>query len=405
MRAEGDVLIIGAGPVGLTLANLLGAAGIPCLLLDRRTETPLQSRAIGVAPPSLAIMESVGCLEALMGRGVPIRDAVVWDGRRTRGTLTFRHLPGRYPMVLAVPQRETMRILEDRLPAWSCVCYQDGMEFLGLRDAGPRPEIRLRDLRSGRESTVAPSLLIGCDGHRSAVREAAGFACARKRYRTAFSMADFEGGPSMGSPAHLFFTEKGAVESFPLPGGRRRWIVQMQDLRDRLDGPGLVECVRARTGADLAAADGSDVSWFQPQRQCAGRFAAGRIVLCGDSAHVMTPIGGQGMNTGLADARHAAEMIGRWRAGASWKRLCAAYDRRRRRAFRFAADRAALGMWIGTRKGPLARPRSALVARCLRSERLARAMAMHYAMLTVPPDGPARSGRTCGGRRDPGGTG
>ena len=405
MGEEDEIIIVGAGPVGLMLANLLGARGISCLLVDRRTELPRQSRAIGVTPPTLGLMESIGCADALIEQGVPIRDAVIWDGRGRLGRLTFRHLPHQYPMILSVPQRRTMLVLQERLRDWPCVRYRDGVEFEGVRSPGADPEVRLRDLRTGSQRTARPSLLIGCDGHRSAVRQAFGMPCAHKRYRASFSMADFEGGPSMGPTAHLFFTEKGAVESFPLPGGLRRWIVQTGEAQNRLDRAGLVDCVRDRTGVDLQAAESSDVSWFQPERQCCRRFAKGRVVLCGDAAHVMTPIGGQGMNTGFADAEHAAQMIARCRCGGSWETLCAVYDHRRQRAFRFAADRAALGMWIGTRRGVLSRFRSFVLSHCLLREPFVRPLARHFAMLSVPhgalnqADGVSMVGARDGGTR------
>lgn len=236
---------------------------------------------------------------------------------------------------------------------------------------------------------MRPSLLIGCDGHRSPVRQAFGIPYARKRYRVSFSMADFEDGPDMGPEAHLFFTEKGAVESFPLRGGLRRWVVQMDDPKARFGRSELVDCVCARAGIDLKGAGSSDVSWFQPERQCCRHFTEGRVVLCGDAAHVMTPIGGHGMNTGFADAEHVAQMIEGRRLGASWERQCGAYDRGRQRAFHFSANAAALGMWVGTRRGLLSRLRSAFLRRYVLRKPWGRLLARHFAMLTVPGRGPA----------------
>jgi len=384
MRTEDEIIIVGAGPVGLMLANLLGLCRTPCLLVDRRTKLPEQSRAIGITPPSLSLLDSIGCANALIERGVPVRDAIVWDGRRKLGSVTFRNLPGNHRLILSVPQRETMRVLESRLRDWECVRYENGVEFIGLASGGSRPSVRLKETRCSREWIAQPALLIGCDGHRSAVRSSFGIGYDHKYYRASFSMADFEDEPAMGPEAHLFFTDRGAVESFPLPGGLRRWIVQTGNGRDRLNLADLVDCVRGRTGVDLDGAESSDVSWFRPERLCCDRFCKGPVLLCGDAAHVMSPIGGQGMNTGFGDAQLAAHIISRYRSREPWPEQCSAYDHRRHRAFRFSADRAALGMWIGTRRGSLSRFRTLLLRDFLLHGPFAGYLSRHFAMLTVP---------------------
>ena len=298
--------------------------------------------------------------------------------------MTFRDLPGPYRLILSVPQPETMRVLGSRLRHWQCVRYKTGAEFKLLTGRGARARATFKEARGHREWTVRPALLIGCDGHRSAVRGSLCMRYARHHYSACFSMADFEGGPPMGPEAHLFLTEKGAVESFPLPGGLRRWIVQSDDCRERLSVADLVKRVRVRTGVDLAGADSSGVLWFRPERLCCERFCKDNALLCGDAAHVMSPIGGHGMNTGFADAELAARIISRYYNGEAWTELCSEYDHRRHRAFRFSADRAALGMWIGTHRRPLSRFRSFLLREFLLRRPFVGYLSGHYAMLTVP---------------------
>ena len=379
-----QVIIIGAGPTGLMLANLLGDADVPCLLVERQTELPAQSRAIGVAPPSLDLLASVGVADALITRGVPIRDAIISDGRRELGSLTFRHLPGPYPFILSVPQRETMRLLEGRLGKLDSVRYSLGTEFLDLTMDSDGVRARLRDLGTGDEYVTAGALLIGCDGNRSTVRKASGVAYKHKRYGVSFFMADFQDDSDMGPDAVLFFTTDGAVESFPLPGSLRRWVVQTGAGPDDLTRVDLVDDVRRRTGTDLSRAASTDISWWRPERlRCRGR-PRGPVLLCGDAAHVMSPIGGQGMNTGLADAEFAAQVIVQHLAGGSWEELCGRYKRRRGRAFAVAANRAALGMWLGTRTGLIARLRSSFLKHLLLARFCAKRLPRHFAMLTIP---------------------
>jgi 2-polyprenyl-6-methoxyphenol hydroxylase-like FAD-dependent oxidoreductase len=150
--------------------------------------------------------------------------------------------------------------------------------------------------------------------------------------------------------------------------------------------------VRRRTGFDLRGDRSTAFSAWRPERLCCATFAQGPVMLCGDAAHVMSPIGGQGMNTGFADAALAADALCRAQREDSWADQCARYTFRRRRVFRAAADRAALGMWLGTRTGTAARLGGLLLRHGLLRPALARRLARHFAMWTLP-FGPARAPR------------
>ena len=379
-----DVVIVGAGPVGLLLANILGAADIRGLLVDRRIGLPSQSRAIGVTPPSLHILEQCGVATALIAAGVRVQDAVVSDGRQLLGTVSFRDLPGPYPFILSVPQRETMRLLELNLLKYPSIAYLPHTEFLGMDRNGGFVKARIRDRVTSMAQSVQTRLVLGCDGHRSAVREACGLHCAHKRYGVAFLMADFDDTSDLGATAHLFFTPQGAIESFPLPGRRRRWVAQVDQGAGQYSYDDIARPVRERTGFDLCISGASKVSWFQPERLCCKPFGGPSVLLCGDAAHVMSPIGGQGMNTGFADAAEAARVVTDHLNGGNWEDLCAGYSRRRRQAFETAANRAAIGMWIGTRQGMVGRIRGFFLKHGLLRNPFSRGLPQHFAMLTIP---------------------
>jgi 2-polyprenyl-6-methoxyphenol hydroxylase-like FAD-dependent oxidoreductase len=194
-------------------------------------------------------------------------------------------------------------------------------------------------------------------------------------------MGDFIDRTSFGDEAHLFFTATGSVESFPLPGGKRRWVVQTDR---RLDHPpaGLVsELTRQRTGVELPVEDQVNESVFSPRRFNCDRYYDGRIILCGDAAHGMSPIGGQGMNTGFADAEFLAEILGQPDPSV----LLPAYNRFRRKAAATAIFRAEWGMWLGTWRGKSLSMLRDLMLRFLLSQGfISRHMGSFYAMLTIP---------------------
>ncbi len=345
---DAQVIIIGAGPVGLMLANFLGDQGVQVLVLDRRKELPVTSQAIGVTPPSLHLFAKLGLDQKLIAQGVKIQDCQVHGQSGYLGCASFRKIDPPYQFILSLPQRLHMQALEARVAALPCVTLRRGVEVTGIRQeaAGDDATCLTND------GDMMAGYVIGCDGHASAARAAVGTKTCRTDYGCHFSMGDFADHSGLGSEAHLWFTAAGAVESFPLPEGLRRWIVQTP-CPDAVNTPGLIsQLVRERTGHGLPAAHQLNQTQFSPWRLDCDRYHSGRVMLCGDAAHVMSPIGGQGMNTGWADAEFLAAALagilhGRYEAAPA----LAAYEKYRRQASQVAAGRAAHGMWLGTRTG------------------------------------------------------
>jgi 2-polyprenyl-6-methoxyphenol hydroxylase-like FAD-dependent oxidoreductase len=228
---------------------------------------------------------------------------------------------------------------------------------------------------------LAARFVIGCDGARGRVREFIGMSAPITSYDSHFVMGDFIDRTDFGDAAHLFFTPTGSVESFPLPGGQRRWIVQTDQ---RLDEPpkGLVSYLtHLRTGINVPSADQVNESVFTPRRFNCDRYYDGRVILCGDAAHGMSPIGGQGMNTGFADAEFLAEVL----AKPDPLALLPAYNRFRRKAAKTAIFRAEWGMWLGTWRGQMRSVlRDVILKFLLCQGPVARRMGPFYAMLTIP---------------------
>lgn len=337
-----DVIIIGAGPVGLLLSLLLGRRGLKVLALEKRTELPQQSQAIGITPPSLEILDMAGLGPAFIQSGVRIQDCHV-HGRIGRvGHVSFRDIEGAYRFILSLPQRQTMQILERAVAQEPSVTLIRGVEVLRVTQKADCVFVQARDV----DYDFKAAYVVACDGWHSGVREMLGIPTRRRDYGCHFVMGDFIDHTTLGDEAHVFFTPAGAVESFPLPGGQRRWIVQTDDPKE------LIPQVRQRAGCLLSKADQLNESAFSPLRIDCKRMREGRVLLCGDAAHVMSPIGGQGMNTGFADAEFAAEALhGILRYGENAERWLRDYERCRQKSARSAARRAEWGMGLGVWRG------------------------------------------------------
>jgi 2-polyprenyl-6-methoxyphenol hydroxylase-like FAD-dependent oxidoreductase len=384
--AVDDVIIIGAGPIGLLLANLLGARGIPTRIFDQRDRPLESSMAIGITPPSMEILRRIQLDEVFFKTGVPVRHAEVHEARTRLGRLDFAHIGSDYPFFLSIPQAKTVEILLANLKRFPCVQLATGTEFAGLAQNSAEINVSLRSVSTRAEERRRCRILVGCDGHRSSVRSAAGLTAQEKTYPQRFVMADFVDRSGLGDEARLFFAPEASVESFPLPGGWRRWIVLANNLQDQPAAEYLVQTVRKLSGFDLSTEPVRFVSAFGTRRMLVNHYHAGRVVLAGDAAHTMSSIGGQGMNTGFADAEMLAELLpGALINPRSASRRFTTYDRVRRRAYQVAADRAERGMWLGTLQGRIASKfRKHLIRDVLFSRFMKQRLAPHFAMLTIP---------------------
>ena len=133
-----EVLIVGAGPTGLLLANQLGKRGIACVVADLAHEPPETSMAIGIMPPSLEILREIGFNQAFVRHGLPVTRGHVHEEGQLLGRLSFDNIRSRYPFVLSLPQRTTIQLLEDSVPRWPRVQLRRGMELVGCREERDR---------------------------------------------------------------------------------------------------------------------------------------------------------------------------------------------------------------------------------------------------------------------------
>lgn len=227
--------------------------------------------------------------------------------------------------------------------------------------------------------------MLACDGKKSAVRDNLKIPFIGAKYQDTFLMGDFIDETDFNNEAHLFFTKKGSVESFPLPGKIRRWIINTKSLMKNLPQNLFQQEIYKRTGIDISKSSMIGQSPFGVQHYLIKNYFYNNILFCGDSSHVMSPIGGQGMNTGFGDADFAINFIIQILKENNnlQKILFKKYEKYRKKAASSATNRAWLSMRIGTLKGFLfSLKRNILIYIILRI--LKRIIPPYFSMLTIP---------------------
>lgn len=375
-----DVIVVGGGPVGLYTALLLRQAGLDAVVLERRADRSSHSRAIGIHPPALRALAAGGIAEELRTRGVLIRDGVARSAGRHVGTVSFSTLPGEEKYVLAVPQAVTEEILERRLQEEFPGTVRRGVAVLSSRDHGDHVRTVVRS--QGEDIVLEARIIVAADGARSSVRDGAGIRAPSRRYPDCYVMGDFLDGTDDGHDAVLYLETGGIVESFPLPGGIRRWVVRVGSPVERPTAEHLTALIRDRTGVAVDATTNSMLSAFEVQSRLAERFVAGRTVLVGDAAHEVSPIGGQGMNLGWLDAVRLVPIIAAsLRDGDDVGARLAEYEKERRAQAALARRKAHLNMALGRPlPRPLLRPRNAVLAALIRNDAVHTGVARAFTM-------------------------
>jgi 2-polyprenyl-6-methoxyphenol hydroxylase-like FAD-dependent oxidoreductase len=327
-----DVLIVGAGPTGLMLANQLGRRGVRTTIVDRHAGPAVETRALGVQARTLEIYAKLGLATRALELGKRGTGANIWaDGRRTARVPLGEAGRGLtpYPFILILGQDDNERIMGEQLREWGlAVQWRTELTQLDQQPDCMRATLRQAD---GTSREVRAGWVAGCDGAHSAVRELNRIEYPGAPYQHVFFVADTVAtGGMVADEVNVYLWRDGFHLFFPMRGNDHWRVVGILPhvLRDKADVAfdDVIPSIAGEAGQDLSF---SACSWFSTYRishRAAARFRAGRCFLLGDAAHIHSPVGAQGMNTGLQDAYNLAWKLALVVAGRADAALLDSYE-------------------------------------------------------------------------------
>ena len=333
MSNSPKVLIAGAGPVGLTLANELVRHGIPIRIVDKSAQRTDKSKALVLWSRTLELFDDAGYAKDFMSAGMQAHGAWISTGTEVMAKVSFDVIDSRIAYALMIAQSETERVLEERLAA-SGVTVERTVELTGFTDRGTSVEASLTR-PSGEPETVEADWLVGCDGAHSAVRHGLGFSFEGSTLQSHWALADGHiAGLDPTDHLHIYWHRDGILAFFPIVGDRWRVIANLGPAKDGEvhPDPTLDEINRLMAHRGSPGIVMSNPVWlaaFRINERKVRDYSKGRVFLAGDAAHIHSPAGGQGMNTGMQDAFNLAWKLSLVIAGATGPSLLDSYSRER----------------------------------------------------------------------------
>jgi 2-polyprenyl-6-methoxyphenol hydroxylase-like FAD-dependent oxidoreductase len=369
---DSQILIVGAGPTGLVLALWLTKLGVAVRVIDRASGPGTTSRALAVHARTLELYQQLDLADAVMAKGYAVPGTRLWLGGRQAARIPFEAIVSAltpYGFLHIFPQDQHERLLVDRLESLG-VTVERSTELTDYAEEGGAVRAHLRG-PDGQAREVRAAFIAGCDGARSKVRAVMGAGFPGGTYPQVFYVADVEGaGPAFNGDLNIDLDESDFMAVFPLADtGRIRLIGAIK--------PGEVRDLDTLTFGDISDRAAQTlqlkvdkVNWFSVyhvHHRVTDRFRRGRAFLLGDAAHIHTPVGGQGMNTGIGDAINLAWKLKAVLGGRGTDALLDSYEAERRafalrlvqttdRAFNLAAAEGHLAAIIRTRVAPLVLP-------------------------------------------------
>lgn len=373
-----DVAIAGAGPTGLTLGCLLAAENVSFVLLDQQAAGANTSRAAVVHARTLEVLDRIGVTGRLLDAGLVVPTFTVRDRDRTIATIPFGQLPTPHPHTLMIPQSSTEAILLQRLGELGGAVHRP-CRVTALEQDTAGCALTIESARHGTHRLEA-RYVVGADGMHSTLRQGAGIAFHGAQYSESFVLADVHmSWPLSRDQVALFFSPAGLVVVAPLPDNCHRIVATCNEAPETPDVD-FMQALLDERGPEKTPGRIHDIVWssrFHLHHRLAERYRAGGLFLAGDAAHVHSPAGGQGMNTGIQDAVGLADvLVDVLKRGADPARLDD-YERLRRPvAERVVTFTDRMTRLATLRTAPQRRVRNAVLSQAARLPRIRRRIAM-----------------------------
>ena len=322
-------LVVGAGPVGLTIANELARHGVRCRIIDRAAERSQTSRALAIFPRTLEAFETMGLADRFVALGLRLHGLSLHHRQEEIAQIDLTSVASPFPFALSLPQSETERLLGENLSSLG-IEVERGVELTGLTQTSDAVRAVLRH-GDGREEIVETPWLIGCDGAHSTTRHLLEMDFEGAQYDESFILADVQLESTLARDrVHLFLGEDGVLGVIAFAQNRWRIVANIPpESRDRslpdLTLPEVQALLDRRAIPGLQASDPVWLARFHISHRKVREFRLLRVFLAGDAAHIHSPAGGQGMNTGIQDAFNLAWKLALVVRGLAPAQLLASY--------------------------------------------------------------------------------
>ncbi len=326
-------LVVGAGPVGLTMANELARHGVRCRIIDQARERSQTSKALAIFPRTLEAFSAMEIADRFLAVGHRVRGLSLHHGGDRLAAINLTTVESPFPFVLSLPQSETERLLIERL-ATAGIEVERQLSLASLEQTNESVRATLRHV-DGRDETVETPWLLGCDGAHSTTRHVLGIEFSGSQYNESFILADVRVETSLDRERlHLFLGPDGVFGLLPFGGNRWRIVANIppQSRDQALPDLTLDEVQTLTEQRGPAEARLSDPAWlsrFHISHRKVRQYCKQRAFLLGDAAHIHSPAGGQGMNTGIQDAFNLAWKLALVVRGRASAQLLSSYESER----------------------------------------------------------------------------
>lgn len=329
MMMKRDVLIVGGGPAGMILALQLQRYGVSFRIIEKRRPEPSPSKALSINPASLHMLADLGIADTLVGMGKKTKVINLRYDNQRLSRICFKDLGCRFPYFLMLPQPETEAVMERRLQELGHVVERD-CELLSLDQGLDQNHVRVRIRCGDTEQEERYPYVVGCDGGLSKVRSELGLSFEGYDYHMHFLMADVRiRWPGNQEEGYYFVQDDGFMILLPLKSGYHRVVLKAEGVCPPGYRPTLQEIQE-----HIAKYQVNDLEVYEPiwlssapfYNRSAPGFRSDRVFIAGDAAHMFSPIGGFGMNTGIGDAFNLGWKLGFAKNGLGSEALLASYN-------------------------------------------------------------------------------